>query len=234
LKIFSEHEPGIHAEILLRMLEPDGNLIMPNSFIPAAERYQLATRLDKWVLRNTIECLKNHSNIETIEMVCINLSGQSIGDRAFHRKATALLKSAGESICKLLCLEITETAAVTNIADAALFIEQVHELGVKIALDDCGAGASSFGYLKNLQVDILKIDGQFIQNLLDEPLSDSAVRSFIDVAKVVGLETVAEYVDNPKILARIKELGVNYAQGFLLHKPQSIDEVLSPPKEIDH
>lgn len=226
----SEPETGIHAEILLRMLDPDGNLTMPSSFIPAAERYQLATRLDKWVLRNTIEYLKTHHNIAMVKMICVNLSGQSIGDRAFHRDATALLKSAGESICKLLCLEITETAAVTNITDAALFIEQVHELGVKIALDDFGAGASSFGYLKNLGVDILKIDGQFIQNLLEEPLCDSAVRSFIDVAKVVGLETVAEYVDNPEVLARIKELGVNYAQGFLLHKPQSIDIVLGPLK----
>ena len=103
----------------------------------------------------------------------------------------------------------------------------MHDLGVKVALDDFGAGASSFGYLKHLKVDILKIDGQFIQNIIDDLLNDSAVRSFIDVAKVVGLETIAEYVDNPAVLSRIKELGVDYAQGYLIHKPEPIDKVLN-------
>lgn len=223
----SNNTTGIHAEVLLRMVEQDGNIVLPGSFIPAAERYQLAPRLDRWVMRNTIEYLQQHKNIDSIEMICINLSGQSIGDRAFHRDVTDLLIKAGERICYKLCIEITETAVVTNIADAALFIEQVHDLGVKVALDDFGAGASSFGYLKHLKVDILKIDGQFIQNIVDDLLNDSAVRSFIDVAKVVGLETIAEYVENPAVLSRIKELGVDYAQGYLIHKPEPIEKVLN-------
>ena len=118
-------------------------------------------------------------------------------------------------------------AAVTNMADAAIFIEQVRALGVKIALDDFGAGASSFGYLKNLRVDLLKIDGQFIRDVVDDPLDDAAVRCFLDVARVVGVQTVAECVDKPEVLRRIREIGVDYAQGFLLHRPEPLEAVLA-------
>jgi EAL domain-containing protein (putative c-di-GMP-specific phosphodiesterase class I) len=99
---------------------------------------------------------------------------------------------------------------------------------VRIALDDFGAGASSFGYLKTLQVDLLKIDGQFISNLIDDPLNDAAVRCFVDVARILGLETVAEFVDRPEILQRVREIGIDYAQGFLLHRPEPIERVLGP------
>jgi EAL domain-containing protein (putative c-di-GMP-specific phosphodiesterase class I) len=129
-------------------------------------------------------------------------------------------------VCRRLCLEITETAAITNLADAALFIEQVHALGVRIALDDFGAGASSFRYLKNLRVDYLKIDGQFIKNLIEDPLDDAAVRCFVDVARVVKVQTVAEFVDRRDVLDRIKALGIDYAQGYLLHEPEPLDQVL--------
>ena len=110
-----------------------------------------------------------------------------------------------------------------NLADASSFIEQVSRLGVRVALDDFGAGASSFGYLKNLAVDILKIDGQFIKDLMDDPLDDVAVRCFIDAARVVGLKTVAEFADKPAVLCRVRELGIDYAKGFLVHKPEPID-----------
>lgn len=218
---------GIHAEVLLRMLDSDGKLIPPNAFLPAAERFHLAARVDRWVLRNTIEWLKALDDCSSIDMLCINLSGQSIGDRTFHRQVVDILTEAGPLICQVICLEITETAAVTNMADASLFIEEVNKLGVRVALDDFGAGASSFGYLKNLAVDILKIDGQFIKDLVDDPLDDAAVRCFIDVAKVVNLKTVAEYVDKPEVYARVKELGVDFAQGFLLHEPEPIDIALN-------
>ena len=220
----SDTSNGIHAEVLLRMLDTDGTIIPPGAFLPAAERFHLASRIDRWVLRNTIKWLSARSeNDPTIDMLCINLSGQSIGDRIFHREAIEMLSEAGSTICEKICLEITETAAVTNLADASLFIEQVNRLGVRIALDDFGAGASSFGYLKNLAVDILKIDGQFIKDLVDDPLDDVAVRCFIDVARVVGLKTVAEFVDKPAVLSRVRALGIDYAQGFLVHKPEPID-----------
>jgi EAL domain-containing protein (putative c-di-GMP-specific phosphodiesterase class I) len=212
---------------LVRMKDIDGTVILPGAFLPAAERFHLATRIDRWVLRNTIDWLLGQAKTAIpIDMLCINLSGQSIGDRSFHRQATEMLSEAGLDICGQICLEITETSAITNLADAALFIEQVSRLGVRVALDDFGAGASSFGYLKNLPVNILKTDGQFIKDLIDDPLDDAAVRCFVDVATLCGLKTVAEFVDKPAILARVRELGIDYAQGFLIHKPEPINLAL--------
>ena len=112
-------------------------------------------------------------------------------------------------------------------ADAALFIEHVRKAGVRVALDDFGAGVSSFGYLKTLRVDMLKIDGQFIRDLVSDPLDEAAVRCFVEVAKVVGVQTVAEFVDQPEVLQRLGQIGVDYAQGFLLHKPEPIDALLA-------
>ena len=217
---------GVYAETLLRLIESDGSVIPPGAFLPAAERFHLATRIDRWVLRRAIDQLVSVSDLMAIEMLCINLSGQSIGDRAFHSHALATLTDAGPEICQRLCLEITETAAVMNLTDAALFIKQARALGVRIALDDFGAGASSFSHLKSLTVDFLKIDGQFITDLIDDRLDDATVRCFVDVARVVGVKTVAEFVDRPEILARVRELGIDYAQGFFLHRPEPLDGVL--------
>jgi diguanylate cyclase (GGDEF)-like protein/PAS domain S-box-containing protein len=218
---------GIHAEVLLRMLDSDGSIISPAAFLPAAERFHLASRIDRWVLRHAIAWLDALGADNSIELLCINLSGQSVGDRAFHRYVLEHLATIPTGLCKRLCFEITETAAVTNLVDAAHFVEQLRALGIRVALDDFGAGASSFGYLKRLRVDYLKIDGQFIKDLLDDPLDDVAVRCFVDVAKVMGIKTVAEYVDNAPVLGRIKALGVNYSQGFFFHKPEPIERLLA-------
>ena len=215
----------LRAEVLLRMLDIDGDLILPGAFLPAAERFHLATRIDRWVLQSALDWLKRLPNLDSMHLLCVNLSGQSIGDRAFHRYAIEVLSVAGASICERICLEITETAAVMNMADAALFIRHVRALGVKIALDDFGAGASSFGYLKSLAVDYLKIDGQFIRHLLDDALDQAAVRCFVEVARVVGLKTVAEFVDQPRLLAKVREMGIDYAQGFLVHRPVPLDQL---------
>ncbi|MEC5218931.1 diguanylate cyclase (GGDEF)-like protein/PAS domain S-box-containing protein [Actimicrobium sp. GrIS 1.19] len=217
---------GTHAEVLLRMVDHDGSIIGPAAFIPAAERFNLASRIDRWVLRNATAWLEKYADQANVETLSVNLSGQSVGDRAFHRHVIEKLAALRPNICKRLCFEITETAAVTNLADAALFIEQVRALGVRISLDDFGAGASSFGYLKSLRVDYLKIDGQFIKGLVDDPLDDAAVRCFVDVARVVGVKTVAEYVDGEAVLQRVQALGIDYAQGFHLHKPEPIDQLV--------
>ncbi len=220
---------GWHAEVLVRLRDTDGSLIPPGAFLPAAERFHMATRIDRWVLRHAVRQVQALPDLAALDTLCINLSGQSVGDRAFHRHALDALADAGPEVCRRICLEITETAAVTNLADAAVFIEQARALGIRIALDDFGAGASSFGYLKTLKVDLIKIDGSFIRNLIDDPLDDAAVRCFVDVARVVGVRTVAEFVDRPEVLQRVREIGIDYAQGFLLHKPEAIENLFRLP-----
>ena len=226
LQALGDADARLHAELLLRLCEPDGSLVAPGAFLPAAERFHLASRIDRWVLAHTIALLQAQPDLSAIELLSINLSGQSIGDRAFHREAIAALTAAGPALCRCLCLEITETAAVTNMAEAVRFIAQAHALGIRIALDDFGAGASSFGYLKSLPIDLLKIDGQFVRNLMDDALDDVTVRCFQEVARVIGVRTVAEFVDRPEVLARLREIGVDYAQGYLLHQPEPAAQVL--------
>ncbi len=219
---------GIHAEVLLRMVSHDDKLIRPASFLPAAERFHMISRIDRWVLDHVIHWMGAVPAIETIEMLAVNISGQSVSDAAFQNWVINRLVDAGPQIRSRLCLEITETAVVASLTDAAWFIEQVRRTGVRTALDDFGAGASSFGYLKSLQLDYLKIDGQFVRNVLHDPLNEAAVRSFVDVAGVVGLRTIAEFVDSNAVMTKVQEMGVNYAQGYLMHKPAPIDELLMP------
>lgn len=218
---------GLEAEVLIRLRDDKGEIILPTTFLNAAERFHLATRIDRWVLQKSIDTLSTCPSLGKVDRLWINLSGQSVGDREFHREAIEMLLKAGPEIRCRLCLEITETAAVTNITDAARFIDRLGALDVTTALDDFGAGASSFGYLKSLPVDVLKIDGQFISNLITDPLDEAAVRCFVDVAGIIGLKTVAEHVDCPEVLERVRALGVSYAQGFLLHKPEPLARVLA-------
>lgn len=217
---------GIHAEVLLRMRNDDGSLVQPGTFLPAAERFHLISRIDRWVLTRAATWLRNTPDVNRIECLSVNLSGRSVGDRAFHAWAYELFSEMGPSVCSRLCLEITETAAVTNLADAAVFIGHVRAAGVKVSLDDFGAGASSFGYLKTLPVDHLKIDGQYIRNLVTDPLDDAAVRCFVDVAQLMGIKTVAEFVDCTEALKRLQAIGVDYAQGYLLHRPEPLAALL--------
>jgi len=219
-------DEGLYGEVLIRLKNEDGNLVAPGAFLPAAERFHLATRIDRWVLQKTIEQMSCLNNVSLIRMLSINLSGQSVGDRAFYRSALDVLQDAGPELCKRLCVEITETAAVTNLADATRFINSLQELGVSVALDDFGAGASSFGYIKKLPVDILKIDGQFIRDMVNDPIDKAAVRCFVDVADLLGLKTVAEFVDSTKVMQQVRDAGIDYAQGHLLHKPEPMQHVL--------
>ncbi|MEY4764019.1 MAG: hypothetical protein RI907_692 [Pseudomonadota bacterium] len=218
---------GLHAEVLLRLRGPDGQLIAPGAFLPAAERFHMASRIDRWVLREVVRLLSSH-RLDHLDTLAVNLSGQSIGDPAFHAFAEELLRDAGFDVRKL-CLEVTETAVITRLDEARGFIEKLRALGVRIALDDFGAGASSFGYLKQLPVDCLKIDGQFVRNLTLDPLDQAAVRCFIDVARVLGLQTVAEFVDRPDTVEALRGLGVDFAQGYLFHRPEPVALALGLP-----
>ncbi len=212
---------ALHFEVLLRLRDTDGTLIAPGAFLPAAERFHMASRVDRWVLRNVFAWMEASSALEHVGTVAVNLSGQSIGDRAFHRAVEKLIASASFDVSKL-CFEITETAAVTRLDDAAVFIEAVRNLGVRIALDDFGAGVSSFGYVKTLPIDFLKIDGQFIRDLIGNPLDGAAVRCFREVAEVIGVKTVAEHVEGAATLATLRNLGIDYAQGYLTHRPEPL------------
>jgi EAL domain-containing protein (putative c-di-GMP-specific phosphodiesterase class I) len=218
---------GLHCEVLLRLREPDGTIIAPGSFLPAAERFHMASRIDRWVVRSVFEWLASEGGSPTdIETIAVNLSGQSIGDRAFHRFVVQLLEEIPIDARKL-CFEITETAAITNLADATAFIESIRLLGMRVALDDFGAGASSFGYLKNLPVDYLKIDGQFVRDINVDELDMAAVRCFKEVAKVVGVQTIAEFVETGEILDSIRDIGIDYAQGYLFHRPEPMSDLVA-------
>ncbi len=212
----------LHAEVLLRMADGRGGLIAPGAFLPAAERFHRAGRIDRWVLRSVLDLLlRLQPWLRPGDLLAVNLSGQSVSDRAFQRLALDLVDGHA-ALAGHLCLEITETAAITRPHDAAAFVTELRQRGVRVALDDFGAGASSFGYLKSLPVDFLKIDGQFIRGLGNDPLDLAAVRSFCDVAGVIGVPTVAEYVEHPATLDELRRLGVALAQGHLLHRPEPL------------
>ena len=214
---------GVHFEVLLRLPGPDGGLVAPGVFFPAAERFNLASRIDRWVLREVIDWMAAHG-AAGIDTVAVNLSGQSIGDRSFHRYARELISLAPFDP-GTLCFEITETAAITHLGDAEEFIASMRRLGVRIALDDFGAGASSFGYLKSLPIDFLKIDGQFVRDILEDRLDHTAVCCFRDIAAVCGVQTIAECVETQAVLSELCRIGIDFAQGYLVHRPEPLDAI---------
>lgn len=217
---------GWHAEVLLRLADDDGTPVSPAAFMPAAERYQLASRIDRWVVQSVFDLLSDgHQRVDMPAMLSINLSGQSIGDRAFHDFVDGLIERARFDV-RRLCFEITETAAITNLADARVFLEAMRRRGIRIALDDFGAGVASFGYLKHLGVDYLKIDGQFVLGLASDPLDQVSVRSFCEVARVLGIQTIAECVEREELMAIVATFPVDFAQGYLIHRPEPLAGLL--------
>lgn len=225
-----EDDGRLRGELLLRLRERDGTRVLPGAFMPAAERFHLAPRLDRWVLGQAVALLAR-AGPEDIASLSINVSALTLQDAAYHHEARMLLTALGPLRAAALCLEITETAVITQLEEAARFIQQMQSLGARIALDDFGAGSSSFSYLKVLPVDLLKIDGQFVRALMTDPLDQVAVRSFVDAARTLGLTTVAECVETPEVLLELVRLGVGEVQGFLLHRPQPLAEVLASVAE---
>ncbi|NII09313.1 PAS domain S-box protein [Oleiagrimonas sp. C23AA] len=212
------------AEVLLRLPDGEGGVAAAAAFMPAVERFHFASRVDRWVLSHVLEWLAAGDSVEAVTMLTVNISGQSLGDRAFHAWALQMLREAGAATCRRLCIEITETAVVTHLADAAEFFLQCKELGVRVALDDFGAGSSSFGYLKRLKVDFLKIDGQFVRGMVDDPLDEVAVRCFAEAARVSRSQTIAEYVETPAVVERLHAVGVDFAQGYLPGRPMPLTQ----------
>ena len=215
-------------EILLRMRDNDGEMIPSSAFFSAAERYKLMPQIDRWVTSSTLARLAENSELvgELDAIFSINLSGQSLSDDDILEFIDEELNENGLPP-KALCFEITESAAVSNLNKAQSFIDALRDRGCTISLDDFGAGLSSFAYLKNFKVDSLKIDGSFIRDITENRISESMVAAITQVAKVMELETVAEYVESEATRKLIAELGVDFAQGHAVGKPIPLDDVLA-------
>ncbi len=211
-----------HLEILLRMQDEQGGLILPGAFIPAAERYNLMPSLDRWVIRNTFSWLAdNPTRLEELGACSINLSGQSLGDGNMHEFILEQLRQFSLPAEKVL-FEITETAVVNRLDQAVRFMSLLKRRGFRFALDDFGTGVSSFAYLKNLPVDYLKIDGSFVKNMMNDPVDRAMVESINRIGHMVGLITVAEYVESDEIMQGLIEIGVDFAQGYGVARPKPL------------
>ena len=211
-------------EILIRMKDDSGRLVPPNAFLPAVERYNRAPKLDRWILNHVLRLLSQNPNVlMQIDKCSINLSGQSLVSEGFLPFIMAKLKEYKIQPNKI-CFEITETAAIANLNQATAFVQKLKDLGCYFALDDFGAGLSSFAYLKTLPVDYLKIDGMFVKDIHNDNVSRAMVNAINDMGHVLGKQTIAEYVENERILSVLKEIGVDYAQGFHSGKPIPLQE----------
>ena len=214
---------AVHSEILVRMLSEDKTVIPPLEFIPAAERYNLMARVDRWVIRRTLKTL--HTLLLRAPAgsctLAINLSGQSLCDDEFLPFVLQEL-DRHHLDPQHLCFEITETSAISNLSRATHFISTLRARGCRFALDDFGSGLSSFGYLKNLAVDYLKIDGSFVRNIDQDAMDFALVDSINQIGHVAGMQTVAEYVENPAIQEKLRKLGVDYVQGYAIARPKPL------------
>ena len=215
-----------HYEILIRMVDEDGIIHSPGLFMPAAERYQLMPQVDRWVIRNTLRAIgKVWKPIEKSGSVfCINLSGQSLTNTGFLTFVNDEIDRSPIASDQI-CFEITETAAISNIDEATRFIGALREKGCRFALDDFGAGLSSFGYLKVLPVDYLKIDGSFVCEVTSDEVSQSMVDAICRIGKTMGLQTIAEYVGDDETIEILRGIGVDYVQGFHIGMPVPLKKI---------
>ncbi len=217
----------IHQEILLRMVGHEGQIIPPNQFLPYAEQYGLMPAIDRWVLESFFNSIPNPSKCMGCWargdycgcLTSLNLSGSSINDDAFLNFLEEAVASHPIPPQSLL-FEITETVALLNLEKTKQFICRLQQIGCQFALDDFGTGMASLAYLKELPLNFVKIDGIFVRDLTNNPVSEAIVSAVVQIAKVKGTQTIAEYVENLEILKRLEALGVNYAQGFYFGKPK--------------
>lgn len=210
-----------HYEFLLRMLSPEGELVSPGAFLPAAERYGLSTTLDRWVVSAVLSWLaaRKAEELARIDFCSVNLSAHSLSDKDFTAFLSRQLEPASVRSDKL-CFEVTETAAISDLAHALRFIDVVKARGCRLALDDFGTGFSSYAYLKTLPVDYLKIDGAFVRDIVSDPIDRAFVKSIHEVGHAMGMRTIAEYAENEEILDSLRALGIDYAQGYGVGRPR--------------
>jgi diguanylate cyclase (GGDEF)-like protein/PAS domain S-box-containing protein len=220
-------QTGLHYEILLRIQEEDRRPIEPGMFLPAAERYDLMPNVDRWVLSRTVEWLEAHAaHVDQLEMCSVNISQRALADDSFRDFAVELLGSMTVP-CHKLCFEITETGAFANLHNTLAFIDKLKKLGCRFALDDFGTGMASFAYLKQIPVDFVKIDGSFISMMTKSRIDFEMVRFTNEISHVMGRQTIAEYVGDSATLRELENIGVDYAQGFLLGEPRPLGVAFS-------
>jgi diguanylate cyclase (GGDEF)-like protein/PAS domain S-box-containing protein len=223
-----------HIEMLLRMQDERGKQIMPGAFIPAAERYNIMVSLDRWVVSHAFRWLsENPQRLQELGLCAINLSGQSLGDGSLHEHILEQLRKYNLPAEKI-SFEITETAVVSRLDQAARFISLLKRRGFRFALDDFGTGMSSFTYLKRLPVDYLKIDGSFVSNMVHDPVNKAMVESINEIGHLMGLQTIAEYVENDETLEQLIDIGVDYAQGFGIVRPMPLETAPAEIHSIRH
>jgi diguanylate cyclase (GGDEF)-like protein len=218
---------SLNFEVLLRMRAPDGATLPAGKVIVAAEESGNIAAIDKWVMTTLLEWIEKHqASLTNTRFICVNLSGGSLNDEQFMEDIFALF-GRYRHIVPYLCLEITESVALHDLENTQRFIARVHEMGGKIALDDFGAGYTSFKYLKDLSADALKIDGEFIRTMCAHPADIAIVEAIVALARNLGMRSVAEWVEDLDTLRALKEIGVDYVQGFLLAKPQESSAILA-------
>lgn len=221
-----DEEREVHHEVLLRMVDENGKMVPPMAFIPAAERYNLMPTIDRRVVARTFEAAAHinavRRDIQTV--LSINLSGASLNDDTLLRFISDQFSLHGIPP-RMICFEITETSAIANLTRTTRLISELRKLGCRFSLDDFGSGLSSFAYLKNLPVDYLKIDGGFVKDMARDPISRAMVKAIHDIGHVMGIETIAEWVDSDETLAMLRQMGVDYVQGYGVGKPVPLDNI---------
>ncbi|NUT14999.1 MAG: EAL domain-containing protein, partial [Cupriavidus sp.] len=215
-----------HIEILVRMVDEHGELILPGAFIPAAERYDLMGHVDRWVIRNVLRGYGERLGAVPGLSVSINLSANSLGEPFLLPFLHAELEASALPASRIR-LEITETALINNMAAANRLVAEMRRAGCTVSLDDFGSGLSSFAYLKQFPVDFLKIDGSFIRQLADNAVDREIVSSINDIGHRLGVRTVAEWVEDERTLDALRAIGVDYAQGYAIGRPVALDVFLA-------
>ena len=219
-------EDGSHIKLLLRMRDADGKAVPQGAFLPAAERYNLSTSIDRWVVSHALAWFtENHGALERIAACSINLSAQSLTDPKFLNFVCDAFDISPVPAEKF-CFDISESTAIANLTDATRLMTTLGKLGCRFALDDFGSGHSSFAYLKTLPVDYLKIDGVYVKGIADDPLAFAIVRSINDIGQVMNKRTIAEFVESEQVAEKVREIGIDFYQGYFIAKPKPIEELV--------
>jgi len=226
--IEQDNHDHLHYEILLGIKDETGSIVPPDQFIPAVERCKRMPEIDQWIIDNVFSWIENNRDyFDSMDGFSINLSGQSINSEAFLEYLKASLESKNVQADKLT-FEITETVASENLVFTKRFIKTIKQFGCKFSLDDFGSGYSSYAYLKNLNVDYLKIDGAFVKDIVNNKADMAIVKSMNEIAHSLNLKTIAEYVENDEIRDVLRQIGVDYAQGYGIQKPIPLTELPIP------